>query len=554
MRSDQMKSGTSKIPHRSLFKALGLTDEEIRRPIIGIVNSQNEIIPGHMYLDRIAQAVKDGVRMAGGTPIEFPAIGVCDGIAMGHEGMKYSLISREHIADSVEIMAMAHPFDALVFIPNCDKIVPGMLMGALRLNIPSIFVSGGPMLPGKTSVGQKATLSTAFEAVGAVDAHKMTAEQALDIENTACPGCGSCAGMFTANSMNCMTEVIGLGLPGNGTIPAVHSARIRLAKEAGMKIMEILEKNICPRDIVTEESLHNALTADMALGCSSNTVLHLPAIAHEAGMNVDLKEINDISKNTPHLVKLSPAGIDCLSDLNDAGGITAVLKELDTYGLLNTECMTVTGKTVGENIKGAAILDSSVIKTRDTAYSKDGGLAILWGNLAEDGAVVKKGAVLPEMLVHKGPAKVYNSEEECTEALKEGKVVSGDIVVIRYEGPKGGPGMREMLAPTSMIVGMGLDSSVALITDGRFSGASRGAAIGHISPEAAAGGLLGIVKDGDIINIDIPNNKLELLVSEDIIAERKSKFVPLEKPVGEGYLKRYRKMVTSANTGAIFKD
>lgn len=553
MRSDQMKVGVERIAHRSLFKALGLTDEEIRRPMIGIVNSQNDIIPGHIHLDDIAEAVEAGVRLAGGTPFKFPTIGVCDGIAMGHEGMKYSLISREHIADSIEIMAMAHPFDALVFIPNCDKIVPGMIMAALRLNIPSIFVSGGPMMPGYYN-GKKMTVTNAFEAVGAAGAKKMSAGELKTIEDYSCPGCGSCAGMFTANSMNCMTEIIGLGLPGNGTIPAVNAARIRLAKEAGMKVMELLDKNIRPRDIVTTDSLHNALTADMALGCSTNTVLHLPAIAHSAGVKINLENINDISRATPHLVKLSPAGSDCLVDLWQAGGLPALMKELDEYGLINTNCMTVTGKTVAENIKDAYVTDSKVIRTRENAYSPDGGLAILWGNIAPDGAVVKKGAVLPEMMVHSGPARVFNSEEECMEAIMGGKIVSGDVIVVRYEGPKGGPGMREMLTPTSSIAGMGLDSTVALITDGRFSGASRGASIGHISPEAAAGGLIGIIEEGDTISIDIPNNKLELLVDEKIIAERKAKFVPLEKPVPNGYLKRYRKMVTSANTGAIFGE
>lgn len=553
MRSDQMKTGIERIAHRSLFNALGLTEKEIRQPMVGIVNAQNDIIPGHLHLDDVVEAVKAGVMMAGGTPFVFPAIGVCDGIAMGHEGMKYSLISREHIADSVEIMAMAHPFDALVFVPNCDKIVPGMIMAALRLNIPSIFVSGGPMMPGYYE-GKKLTVSNAFEAVGAAGAKKMNDERMKEIELYSCPGCGSCAGMFTANSMNCMTEVVGLGLPGNGTVPAVHAARIRLAKEAGMKVMELLEKDIRPRDIVTADSLHNALTADMALGCSTNTVLHLPAIAHEAGLKIDLNEINNISKATPHLVKLSPAGEDCLVDLWQAGGIPAVLKELDDHGLLKADCMTATAKTVGENIKDASIKDNSVIRNFETPYTKDGGLAILWGNIAPDGAVVKKGAVLQEMMVHSGPAKVYNSEEECMAAIMGGKVVSGDVVVVRYEGPKGSPGMREMLTPTSAIAGMGLDSSVALITDGRFSGASRGASIGHISPEAAAGGLIGIIEDGDIISIDIPNNKLELLVDENIIAERRSKFVPLEKPVPNGYLKRYRKMVTSANTGGVFED
>jgi len=553
MRSDQMKTGVERIAHRSLFNALGLTEREIRQPMIGIVNAQNDIIPGHLHLDDIADAVKAGVRMAGGTPFQFPTIGVCDGIAMGHEGMKYSLISREHIADSIEIMAMAHPFDALVFIPNCDKIVPGMIMAALRLNIPCIFVSGGPMMPGYYN-GKKLTVSNAFEAVGKAAANKMSAEETKEIELYSCPGCGSCAGMFTANSMNCMTEVVGLGLPGNGTIPAVHAARIRLAKEAGMKVMELLEKNIRPRDIVTADSLHNALTADMALGCSTNTVLHLPAIAHEAGLKINLEDINEISKATPHLVKLSPAGADCLVDLWQAGGVSAVLKELDEYGLLRAECMTVTTKTVGENIKDVFVKDSEVIRTRENAYSKDGGLAILWGNIAPDGAVVKKGAVLPEMMVHSGPAKVYNSEEECMAAIMGDKVVSGDVVVVRYEGPKGGPGMREMLSPTSAIAGMGLDSTVALITDGRFSGASKGASIGHVSPEAAAGGLIGIIEDGDIISIDIPNYKIELMVDEQTIAKRKAKFVPLEKPVQNGYLKRYRKMVTSANTGGIFEE
>lgn len=553
MRSDQMKTGAERIAHRSLFNALGLTEREIRQPMIGIVNSQNDIIPGHLHLDDIAEAVKAGVRMAGGTPFQFPTIGVCDGIAMGHEGMKYSLISREHIADSVEIMAMAHPFDALVFIPNCDKIVPGMIMAALRLNIPCIFVSGGPMMPGYYN-GKKLTVSNAFEAVGKAGANKMSAEQVKEIELFSCPGCGSCAGMFTANSMNCMTEVVGLGLPGNGTIPAVHAARIRLAKEAGLKVMELLEKNIRPRDIVTNDSLHNALTADMALGCSTNTVLHLPAIAHEAGLKINLEEINEISKATPHLVKLSPAGADCLVDLWQAGGVSAVLKELNEYGLLRSECMTVTGKTVGENIQDASVKDPGVIRSLETAYSKDGGLAILWGNIAPDGSVVKKGAVLPEMMVHSGPAKVYNSEEDCMDAIMGGKVVSGDVVVVRYEGPKGGPGMREMLSPTSAIAGMGLDSSVALITDGRFSGASKGASIGHISPEAAAGGLIGIIEDGDMISIDIPNNKLELMVDEQTIAERKARFIPLEKPVLTGYLKRYQKLVTSANTGGVFAE
>lgn len=553
MRSDAMKTGSTKIPHRSLFKALGLTDEEIRRPMIGVVCGKNDIIPGHIHLDKIAEAVQAGIRIAGGTPFVFPAIGVCDGIAMGHSGMKYSLISREHIADSVEIMAMAHPFDALVFIPNCDKIVPGMLMAALRLNVPSIFVSGGPMMPGRTIDGKQITLSNAFEVVGAIGKAGVTQEVLDDVENNACPGCGSCAGMFTANSMNCMTEVVGLGLPGNGTIPAISAARIRLAKEAGMKIMELLDRNICPKDIVTEKTLRNALHADMALGCSTNTILHLPAIAHAAGLKVDFEEINKISKETPHLVKLSPAGTDCLVDLDYAGGISAVIKELAEYGLFDTDVITCTGKTVKENIEKARVLDANVIRSKETAYSPDGGLAILWGNIAPDGAVVKKGAVLPEMLVHEGPAKVFNSEEESIEAILNDKVVAGDVVVIRYEGPKGGPGMREMLAPTASLAGKGLDNSVALITDGRFSGASKGASIGHVSPEAAAGGVVGLIQDGDMISIDMLNNKLELQVADEEIERRRGDFKPVLKEVPDGYLRRYRELVTSANTGAIFK-
>jgi len=554
MRSDEMKTGSKKIPHRSLFKALGLTDEEIKRPMIGVVSSFNEIIPGHMYLNVIADAVKDGIRIAGGTPFVFPAIGVCDGIAMGHDGMRYSLISREHIADSVEIMAMAHPFDALVFIPNCDKIVPGMLMAALRLNIPSIFVSGGPMLPGKLKGGKKVTLSNAFELVGAVGKAGVTEEIVKDVEDNACPGCGSCAGMYTANSMNCMTEVIGMGLPGNGTIPAVYAGRTRLAKEAGMKIMELLEKDIRPLDIVTEKSILNALHADMALGCSTNTILHLPAIAHSAGIAVDFEEIDRISKETPHLVKLSPAGEDCLVDLEEAGGIPAVLKTLAGYGLIDESALTCTGKTVGENIARAKVWNPEVIRSKETAYSPDGGLAILWGNIAPDGAVVKKGAVLPEMLVHEGPAKVFDSEEESIDAILQDKIVPGDVIVIRYEGPKGGPGMREMLAPTAALTGKGLDNSVALITDGRFSGASKGAAIGHISPEAAAGGVIGVIKNGDRIFIDIPRNKLELKISGEELNTRLAGFHPVLKDLPAGYLKRYRDLVTSANTGAIFKE
>jgi dihydroxy-acid dehydratase len=548
-----MKAGITRIPHRSLFKAAGLTDEELNRPIIGIVNAQNDIIPGHIHLNSIVDAVRTGIGMAGGTPLAFPAIGVCDGIAMGHDGMRYSLISREHIADSVEIMSMAHPFDALVFVTNCDKIVPGMLMASLRLNIPSIFVSGGPMMAGLAE-GKKITLSNAFEAVGAAGTGKLTEEQIRDIEDNACPGCGSCAGMFTANSMNCMTEAVGMGLPGNGSIPAVSARRIRLAKQAGMKIMELLEKNIRPRDIINENSLHNALTVDMALGCSSNTVLHLPAIAHEAGIKMDLALVNAISKATPHLVKLSPAGPAILADLDLAGGVQAVLKRLADCGLLRTDCITATGRTVGENIRNVVVKDPEIIRSRETAHSPDGGLAILWGNLALDGAVVKKGAVLPEMMVHRGPARVFDSEEDCVSALLAGKIRAGNVIVIRYEGPKGGPGMREMLSPTSVLAGMGLDNSVALVTDGRFSGASRGASIGHISPEAAAGGTIGLVEEGDMIHIDIPANKLELLVDEDTLSKRRESWKPVIKPVPSGYLKRYRRLVTSANTGAVFID
>ena len=547
-----MKKGVDRIPHRALFRALGLTDEELERPIIGIVSAKNEIIPGHMHLDKISEAVKAGIRMAGGTPIEFPAIGVCDGIAMNHEGMFFSLPSREHIADSVEIMANAHPFDGLVFIPNCDKIVPGMIMAALRLNIPAIFCSGGHMMPGHAN-GKQVALTDAFEAPGAVRAGKMTDEQAQDIVEHSCPGCGSCAGMFTANSMNCMTEILGMGLPGNGTIPAVESQRILLAKHAGMKILELVEKNICPRDIIDDRAIKNALAADMALGCSTNTMLHLPAICHEAGLSFDLTAVNGISDSVPHLVKLNPAGIHCLVDLNAAGGLSGVMKRLDSYGMIDASAKTVDG-TWADRIAKAQIKDEEVIRPRENAYSQTGGLAVLYGNLAEDGAVVKKGAVLPEMLVHTGPAKCFNSEEECCEGLYSGKVQSGDVVVVRYEGPKGGPGMREMLSPTGAIAGMGLDSTCALITDGRFSGVSRGASIGHISPEAAAGGLIAYIKDGDMISIDIPNHKLELLVSEEEIAKRKAEIVPNPPKQVSGYLKRYRAMVTSANLGAILDD
>jgi len=550
-----MKSGPQRLAHRSLLKSLGLTEDEIRRPMIGIVSAKSDIVPGHMHLENITNAVKAGVYSAGGTPFVFPSIGVCDGLAMSHEGMKYSLISREHIADSVEIMAMAHPFDALVFVPNCDKIVPGMLMGALRLNLPSVFVSGGPMLAGVSESGETLVLSDAFEAVGAIAAGKITQDQADYIENNSCPGCGSCAGMYTANSMNCITEVLGMGLPGNGTIPAIHAARIALAKQAGVQVMEMLAKNIRPKDIITPASVRNALTMDMALGCSTNTVLHILAIAHEAGVDLKLETFNEVSNKTPYIVKLSPAGPNCLDDLNNAGGLRAVMRQLDAQGLIDTGCMTVTGKTVAENIAGAQVRNTDIIRPMDNPHSPEGGLAILWGNLAPDGAVVKKGAVLPEMMVHKGPARVFDSEESCSEAIMQGRIVAGDVVVVRYEGPKGGPGMQEMLSPTSMLAGQGLDGSVALITDGRFSGASKGAAVGHISPEAAAGGLIGLIEDGDIINIDIPNFTLELLVDEQTIATRRAAFVPLQKPVPKGgYLGRYQRIVTSANTGAVFAD
>ena len=552
MRSDLMKSGVERIPHRALFRALGLTQEELDRPIIGVVSAKNEIIPGHMHLDKIAEAVKAGIRMAGGTPIEFPAIGVCDGIAMNHEGMFYSLPSREHIADSVEIMANAHPFDGLVFIPNCDKIVPGMIMAALRVNIPAVFCSGGPMLPGKAN-GHQVALTDAFEAPGAVKAGKMTEEEANEIVEYSCPGCGSCAGMFTANSMNCLTEILGLGLPGNGTIPAVDSQRILLAKHAGMKIMDLVRNNICPRDIVDQRSIQNALTVDMAMGCSTNTMLHLPAICHEAGLEFDLKGVNAVSDRVPHLVKLNPAGVHCLVHLNDAGGLSAVMKRLDQLGLIDTTAPTVDG-TWADRIAKARIRDEDVIRDREHAYSQTGGLAVLYGNLAPDGAVVKKGAVLPEMMVHTGPAKCFDSEEDCCAGLYAGKVAAGDVVVVRYEGPKGGPGMREMLSPTAALAGMGLDASCALVTDGRFSGVSRGASIGHVSPQAAAGGLLAYVQDGDPIAIDIPNHSINLLVSEEEIAKRKAVAKPQPPKQVTGYLKRYRAMVTSANKGAILDE
>lgn len=552
MRSDLMKKGVERIPHRALFYALGFTDEELNRPIIGVVNAHNEIIPGHMHLDDIAEAVKAGIRMAGGTPVEFPAIGVCDGIAMNHEGMFYSLPSREHIADSVEIMATAHPFDGLVFIPNCDKIVPGMLMAALRLNIPSIFCSGGPMLPGCVN-GSRVALTNAFEAPAAVLSGKMDEATAEAIADGACPGCGSCAGMFTANSMNCMTEILGLALAGNGTVPAVDSHRIRLAKRTGMWIMELVKRDLRPRSIVTDKAIKNALACDMALGCSTNTMLHLPAIAHEAGLRFQLDRVNEISDSVPHIVKLNPAGQHFLVDLNNAGGLSAVMKRLDGMGLICADALTVDGEW-SDRINAARIADDNVIRTRETAYSPTGGLAVLYGNLAPDGAVVKKGAVLPEMLVHTGPAKCFDSEEECCAGLYGGAVKPGDVVIVRYEGPRGGPGMREMLSPTAALAGMGLDSSCALITDGRFSGVSRGASIGHVSPEAASGGLLAYVEDGDMISIDIPAHRIELLVGEDELKRRRERMGSKKLRPVSGYLKRYRALVSSADRGAILDD
>ena len=552
MRSDTVTKGKQQAPHRSLFNALGLTQEEMERPLVGIVSSYNEIVPGHMNLDKIVNAVKQGVSMAGGTPIVFPAIAVCDGIAMGHIGMKYSLVTRDLIADSTEAMAMAHQFDALVMVPNCDKNVPGLLMAAARINVPTVFVSGGPMLAGHVK-GQKRSLSSMFEAVGANAAGTMTDEDLCEFENKVCPTCGSCSGMYTANSMNCLTEVLGMGLRGNGTIPAVYSERIRLAKHAGMKVMEMLEKNIRPRDIMTKEAILNALTVDMALGCSTNSMLHLPAIAHEIGMDFEIDFANGISEKTPNLCHLAPAGPTYMEDLNEAGGVYAVMNELNKKGLLHTECMTVTGKTVGENIKEAVNKNPEVIRPIDNPYTPTGGLAVLKGNLAPDGSVVKRSAVVDEMLVHEGPARVFECEEDAITAIKGGKINHGDVVVIRYEGPKGGPGMREMLNPTSAIAGMGLGSSVALITDGRFSGASRGASIGHVSPEAAVGGPIALVEEGDIIKIDIPNMKLELDVSDEELAKRKEKWQPREPKVTTGYLARYAAMVTSGNRGAILE-
>ena len=553
MRSDLMKKGLEKAPHRSLFKAMGLTDEEIRRPMVGIANSANEIIPGHIHLDKIVEAVKAGVRMAGGTPIEFCTIGVCDGIAMNHEGMKYSLASRELIADSVEVMATAHPFDALVLVPNCDKIVPGMLMAAMRLNLPSLVISGGPMLAGKFE--EKAVdLIGVFEGVGRVARGEWTEAQLKDLEECACPGCGSCAGMFTANSMNCLSEALGLALPGNGTIPAVMAARIRLAKMAGTKIMELWKKNIRARDIATLNAFKNAMAVDMALGCSTNTVLHLPAIAHEAKIDLNLDLFNTISDKTPHLCFLSPAGPYHLQDLDAAGGVPAVMVELAKLGGIDKTVMTATGKNLGRNLKGVKVKDYGVIRSIHDPYHKEGGLAILRGNLAPGGAVVKQSAVAPEMMVNEGTAIVFESEEETMEAILKGKVKPGHIVVVRYEGPKGGPGMREMLSPTSAIVGMGLEKDVALITDGRFSGGSRGAAIGHVSPEAAEGGLIALVKNGDRISINIPKKKLILLVSEEEIKKRKKNWKPPKPKIKFGYAARYAQMVTSAGTGAVFKD
>ena len=552
MKSDTVTKGKQQAPHRSLLNALGLTPEEMERPLVGIVSSYNEIVPGHMNLDKIVNAVKQGVAMAGGTLIVFPAIAVCDGIAMGHIGMKYSLVTRDLIADSTEAMALAHQFDALVMVPNCDKNVPGLLMAAARINVPTIFVSGGPMLAGHVK-GKKTSLSSMFEAVGANAAGLITDDDLLEFENKTCPTCGSCSGMYTANSMNCLTEVLGMGLGGNGTIPAVYSARIRLAKQAGMKVMELWEKNIRPRDIMTEDAILNALTVDMALGCSTNSMLHLPAIAHEIGMDFEIDFANGISEKTPNLCHLAPAGPTYIEDLDEAGGVYAVMAELNKKGLLHTDCLTVTGKTVGENIKDAVNKDPQVIRPIDNPYSQTGGLAVLKGNLAPDGSVVKRSAVVEEMLVHVGPARVFDCEEAAIEAIKGGKIVAGDVVVIRYVGPKGGPGMPEMLNPTSAIAGMGLGSSVALITDGRFSGASRGASIGHVSPEAAVGGPIGLVEEGDMIKIDIPNLKLELDISEEEMAKRKQAWQPRKPKVTTGYLARYASMVTSGNRGAILE-
>lgn len=552
MKSDAVKTGMQQAPHRSLFNALGMTEEEMRKPLVGIVSSYNEIVPGHMNLDKIVDAVKLGVAMAGGTPVVFPAIAVCDGIAMGHIGMKYSLVTRDLIADSTECMALAHQFDALVMVPNCDKNVPGLLMAAARINVPTVFVSGGPMLAGHVK-GHKTSLSSMFEAVGAYAAGNMSEEDVKEFENNACPTCGSCSGMYTANSMNCLTEVLGMGLKGNGTIPAVYSERIKLAKHAGMKVMEMYEKNIRPRDIMTKEAFMNALTMDMALGCSTNSMLHLPAIAHEAGVELNVDIANEISARTPNLCHLAPAGPTYIEDLNEAGGIYAVMKEISKKGLLNLDCMTVTGRTVGENIKDCVNRNPEVIRPVENPYSQTGGIAILKGNLAPDSAVVKRSAVAPEMLKHEGPARVFDCEEDAIDAIKSGRIVAGDVVVIRYEGPKGGPGMREMLNPTSAIAGMGLGSTVALITDGRFSGASRGASIGHASPEAAVGGPIALVEEGDIISIDIDNHELNVLVSDQEMEARKAKWQPRTPQVTTGYLARYASLVTSADRGAVLQ-
>ena len=552
MRSDAVTKGAQQAPHRSLFHALGMTQEEMDRPLVGIVSSYNEIVPGHMNLDKIVSAVKQGVAMAGGTPIVFPAIAVCDGIAMGHIGMKYSLVTRDLIADSTEAMAMAHQFDALVMVPNCDKNVPGLLMAAARLNIPTVFVSGGPMLAGHVG-GHKTSLSSMFEAVGSYAAGTISEDELREYEQKTCPTCGSCSGMYTANSMNCLTEVLGMGLKGNGTIPAVYSERIALAKHAGMQVMEMYRRNIRPRDIMTKEAILNALTVDMALGCSTNSMLHLPAIAHEVGMDFDVSFANEISEKTPNLCHLAPAGPTYIEELNEAGGVYAVMNELNKKGLLYTECMTVSGKTVGENIESCVNKNPEVIRPIENPYSETGGLAVLRGNLAPDGGVVKRSAVCEQMMVHEGPARVFDCEEDAITAIKSGKIVAGDVVVIRYEGPKGGPGMREMLNPTSAIAGMGLGSSVALITDGRFSGASRGASIGHVSPEAAVGGPIALVKEGDRIQIDIPNLSMNLKVSEEELEARRAKWQPREPKVTTGYLARYASMVTSGNRGAILE-
>ena len=551
MKSDSLKFGMQNAPHRALYHALGLTEEEINRPLVGIVSSYNEIVPGHMNIDKITEAVKLGVAMAGGTPIVFPAIAVCDGIAMGHTGMKYSLVTRDLIADSTEAMAMAHGFDALVMVPNCDKNVPGLLMAAARLNIPTVFVSGGPMLAGRID-GAKTSFSSISEAVGEFNAGKITEEKLKEYECKTCPTCGSCSGMYTANSMNCLTEALGMGLKGNGTIPAVYSARIELAKHAGMAVMKLLEKNIRPRDIMTKEAFVNALTVDMALGCSTNSMLHLPAIAHECGIEINLDIANEISSKTPNLCRLAPAGKTYIEELDEAGGVYAVMNELSKKNLLSTDCMTVTAKTVGENIKNCINLNHDVIRPIENPYSETGGIAVLRGNLAPEGSVVKRSAVLPEMLKHEGPARVFECEEDAQQAINNGKINPGDVVVIRYEGPKGGPGMREMLNPTSAIMGMGLGNSVALITDGRFSGATRGACVGHVTPEAASGGLIGVVEEGDIISIDIPANKIELKVDEKILEERVKNFVPKKKEL-TGYLKRYAQLVSGGASGAILK-